>query len=29
MEDLGLEIEVEWLWIDDRKSRYEDSIMPH
>ena len=29
MEDLGLEIEVEWLWIDDRKSRYEDFIMPN
>ena len=29
MEDLGLKIEVEWLWIEDRQSRYEDSIMSH
>ena len=28
MEDLGLKMEVEWLWIEDRQSRYEDSIMP-
>ena len=29
MEDLGLKIEVEWLWIEDRQSRFKDSIMPH
>ena len=29
MEDLGLKMEVEWLWIEDRQSRFEDSIMPH
>ena len=29
MEDLGLKIEVQWLWIEDRQSRFEDSIMPH
>ena len=29
MEDLGLQIEVEELWIEDRQSRIEDSIMPH
>ena len=29
MEDLGLKIEVKWLWIEDRQSRFEDSIMPH
>ena len=29
MEDLGLKIEVEGLWIEDRQSRFEDSIMPH
>ena len=29
MEDLGLKIEVEWLWIEDKQSRFEDSIMPH
>ena len=28
MEDLGLKIEVEWLWIKDRQSKFEDSIMP-
>ena len=29
MEDLGLKIEVVGLWIEDRQSRFEDSIMPH
>ena len=29
MEHIGFKIEVEWLWIDDRQSRFEDSIMPH
>ena len=29
MEDLGLQIEVEGLWIEDRQSKFEDSIMPH
>ena len=29
MEDLGFKIEVEGLWIEDRQSRFEDSIMPH
>ena len=29
MEDLGLKIEVEGLWIEDRQSKFEDSIMPH
>ena len=29
MEHLGLKFLVEWLWIEDRQSRYEDSIMPH
>ena len=29
MEDLGLQIEVEGLWIEDRQSRFEDSIMSH
>ena len=29
MEDLGFKIEVQRLWIEDRQSRYEDSIMPH
>ena len=29
MEHLGFKIEVEGLWIEDRQSRYEDSIMPH
>ena len=29
MEDLGLKIEVEELWIENRQSRFEDSIMPH
>ena len=29
MEDLGLKIEVEWLWIEDKQSKFEDSIMPH
>ena len=29
MEDLGFKIEIEWLWIEDRQSRFEDSIMLH
>ena len=29
MEDLGLKIEVEGLWIEDRQSKFEDSIMQH
>ena len=29
MEDLGLKIEVEGLWIEDRQSRFEDFIIPH
>ena len=29
MEHLGFKIEVEWLWSEDRQSRFEDSIMPH
>ena len=29
MEHLGFKIEVEGLWIEDRQSRFEDSIMPH
>ena len=29
MEDLGLKIEDGGLWIEDRHSRFEDSIMPH
>ena len=29
MEDLGPKIEVEGLWIKDRQTRFEDSIMPH
>ena len=30
MEDLGFKIEVEWLWIEDRQTRFEeDSIIPH
>ena len=29
MEHLGIKIEVQWLWIEDRQSRFEDSIMPH
>ena len=29
MEDIGLKIEVEQLWIEDRQSRFEDFIMPH
>ena len=29
MEHLGFKIEVEELWIEDRQSRFEDSIMPH
>ena len=29
MDDLGLKIEVEGLWIEDRQSRFEDSIMPY
>ena len=29
MENLGLKIEVEGLWIKDKQSRFEDYIMPH
>ena len=29
MEDLVLNIEVEGLWIEDRQSRFDDSIMPN
>ena len=29
MEDLGLKIAVEWLWIEDKQSRFEDSILPN
>ena len=29
MENLGFEIEVEGLCIEDRQSIFEDSIMPH
>ena len=29
MEDLGLNFEVKWLWIEDRQSRFEDSIIPN
>ena len=29
MEHLGFKIEVKELWIEDRQSRFEDSIMPH
>ena len=29
MEDLGLKIEVERLWIEDRQLRFGDSIMLH
>ena len=29
MEDLGLKIEVEGLWIEDMKQRFEDFIMLH
>ena len=29
MEDLRLKIEVEWLWIEDKQSRFAYSIMPH
>ena len=25
----GFKIEVEWLWREDRPSRFEDSIVPH
>ena len=28
MEDLGLKIEVEGLWIEDGQLRFEDFIMP-
>ena len=29
MERLGFKIEIKGLWIEDRQSRFEDSIMPH
>ena len=29
MEHLGIKIEVQWLWIEDRQSILEDSIMPY
>ena len=29
MEHLGFNIEVEWLWLEDRQSRFKDSIMPN
>ena len=29
IKDLGIKIEVEGLWIEDRQSRFEDSIMSH
>ena len=29
MEDLELKNEGEGLWIEDRQSRFKDSIMPH
>ena len=29
IEDLLFKIEVEELWIEDKQSRFEDSIMPH
>ena len=31
MENGGIraKIEVEWLWIEERQSRFEDSIMQH
>ena len=29
MKHLGFKIEVEGLWIEDRQSRFENSIMPH
>ena len=29
MEDLRLKTEVEGLWIEDRQSKFEDSIMQH
>ena len=29
MEDFGFKIEVEGLWIEDRKSKFGDSIMTH
>ena len=29
MDDLGPKIVVEGLWIEDRQSRFEDSIMPY
>ena len=28
-EDRGIKIEVQWLWIEDRQSRFENSMMPH
>ena len=29
MEDSGLKIEVAWLWIEDKQSRFVDSITQH
>ena len=29
MWDIGFKIEVERVWIEDRQSRFEDSIMSH
>ena len=29
MDNLGLKIEVEGPWIEDRQSKFEDFIMPH
>ena len=29
MEDLGIKIEVEGIWIEERQSKFEDSIMPY
>ena len=29
IEDLEFKIEIKGLWIEDRQSRFEDSIMPH
>ena len=29
MEDLGLKIDVDWLWIEERQLRFDDSIIPH
>ena len=29
MEHLGFKIEVEWLWNEDKQSRFEDFIITH